>query len=328
MQTLKIVLLALLVIVLLLICAGYALFFVGIVRFPKKKELALSKQLEPYAGMIKDGIAWFDSQVLEHIEIPSYDGTILCGDYLSHENAKGTIILFHGYRSSDRSDFSCAYRYYYELGYSLLSISERAHGESGGAYICFGVKERFDCRSWACYVLDRFGPKHDIYLSGLSMGATVVLMASGLELPKSVRAIVADCGFTSPYDEFKEVLKHKFHLPEHPFMDIAELFSRLFAGFGFKDCSAVDALKNNDIPVIFIHGEADHFVPARFSHENFEACRAEKKLITVPGAAHGMSFLVAPELVRSEVTKFIEKHSTYDPDAEENVSSYTHLAID
>lgn len=314
MQTLKIILLALLVVVLLVICVSYFLFYIGIVRYKPKKGTHITPHLEPYKKDIEEGINWFTSQPLERVEISAYDSTKLVGMYLHHEDTKGTIILFHGHRSPDFRDYSCVYRHYYEMGYSLLSIFQRAHGESGGSYICFGVKERYDCREWARYVCDRFGPEHDIFMSGVSMGCTTVLMATGLELPDSVRAITADCGFTSPYEEFKEVLKRSVHLPEHPFMDIADIFSRLMAGFSFKEYSTLDAMKTNKIPILFIHGEKDTFVPTRFSHENYAACTAEKKLVTVPDAAHGMSFLMAPELIINEVNNFFNKYSTYKND--------------
>lgn len=307
----KIFLLALLVAVLFILAAGYALFYMGCVRFPKNRGfLKPSPRLAEYGGMIDAGIAWFKAQDPERIELPAYDGTRLVGYYLPAEDARGTIILFHGYRADCYRDFSCVYEFYHGLGYSLLNVCQRAHGESGGSYICFGVKERFDCRDWAKYVCDRFGPEHDIFLGGLSMGSTTVLMATGLELPKNVRGVIADCGFTSPYDEFKVVLKRGFRLPEHPFMDAAELFCRLFAGYGFRDCSTLDAMRTNTIPVLFIHGEADTFVPTRFSRENYNACRAEKKLVTVPGAGHGFSYLVATETCQAALREFLLGHST------------------
>lgn len=306
----EIFLLALLVAALALICIGYWLFYWGVVRLPEGKGIKESPRLEDYAGMINDGIAWFRAQDTERIVLPAYDGTPLVGLYVQHPQPLGTVILFHGYRCDGYRDFSCVYKYYYELGYSLLNVFQRAHGQSGGQYICFGVKERFDCRDWARYVCDRFGPEHDIFLGGISMGSTTVLMASGLELPESVRGLIADCGFTSPYDEFKEVLRNKIHLPVHPFIEIADVFCHLFAGFGFKDCSTVDAMRVNKLPVLFIHGEADNFVPHRFTRENYEACLAPKLLISVPNAGHGFSYLMDTEHCQAALSAFLKTNST------------------
>jgi hypothetical protein len=303
-------LLVLLVLVLLILCVSYALFYIGVCRYPKERPVKLARSLTPYLGQIEEGISWFKAQSPERVEISAYDSTPLVGLYLHHPEAKGTIILMHGFRSDAYHDFSCAFRFYYEQGYSLLSVFQRAHGESGGSCICYGVKERYDCRDWARYVCDRFGPEHDIFLGGISMGASTVLMATGLEMPKSVRGVIADCGFTSPYDEFKAVLKDRFRLPEHPFMDVADLFSRAIAGFGFKDYSTLSAMELNTLPILFVHGESDRFVPTGFTLENYKACKAEKELITVPGAGHGMSYLLDTPGCQKVLSAFLAKHST------------------
>lgn len=306
----EIFLLLLLTAALVLICVGYWLFFMAVVRLPAGMGIKTSPHLEAYSDMINNGIAWFKAQEVERVVLPAYDGTPLVALYAHNPRPRGTVILFHGYRCDGYRDFSCVYKYYYELGYSLLNVFQRAHGQSGGQYICFGVKERFDCRDWASYVCDRFGPEHDIFLGGISMGSTTVLMASELELPKSVRGIIADCGFTSPYEEFKQVLTHRIHLPVHPFLDIANVFCRLFAGFGLNDCSTVDAMRVNKLPVLFIHGEADNLVPASFTRENYEACLAPKSLISVPSAGHGFSYLMQTERCQWALRAFLENNST------------------
>lgn len=145
-------------------------------------------------------------QDAENIFLPSYDGLRLHGRLLQQPGAKGTILLFHGYRSSWVIDFSIVLPYYFTLGYNLLAVDERAHGESEGTYITFGVRERHDVATWAAYAAMHFGPAHPLILDGLSMGAATVLLASDLELPPSVRGIIADCGFSSPYAIMKSVL--------------------------------------------------------------------------------------------------------------------------
>ena len=302
-------LLVILVLVLLVLALSYWLFYVGICRFPKDPEVTVPKKLLDHADEINSGIAWFKAQEPERVCIPAYDGTKLSGLYLGHEDARGTIILVHGFRSDAYYDFSCAFRFYYEQGYSLLAVFQRAHGESGGDYITFGVKERYDCRDWARYVLDRFGPEHDIFLSGISMGSATVMMAAGLGLPGSVRGIIADCGYTSPYDEFLEVLRRR-HVPVHPFIELAEVYARIFAGFSFRECSTLDAMRRSTVPVLFVHGEADRFVPARFSQENYDACIAEKQLLLVPGAGHGCSYLVDKPRCQAALSEFLTRHST------------------
>ena len=141
----------------------------------------------------------------------SYDGKLLHATFLPKEHAKGTILLFHGYKSCWQIDFGLVLPYYYDtLGYSLLLVDQRAHGQSQGKYLTFGVRERMDVISWATYMGQKLGQDAPLILGGLSMGATTVLMASCFDFPANVRAIIADCGFTSPYEIAKSVLRRDY----------------------------------------------------------------------------------------------------------------------
>ena len=137
------------------------------------------------------------------------------------------------------------------------------------------------------------------------MGSATVLMSLGTDLPPNVKCVIADCGYTAPYDQFAYLLKTRFHLPLHPILDIANLFPRLFAGFGFRDYSTVTALKMNRRPVLFVHGEQDPLVPIRFTVENYAACVAAKRLITVPEAGHGTSYVFATEACQNALRDFL-----------------------
>ena len=291
------------------------LFYVGICRWPNR---ALADAIPPgvsgkWEQRVRDGVAWMRQQDTERICIRSYDGLKLAALFLPAAEAppKGTIILVHGWRSSGYNDFSCAYQYYHGLGYNILNIFQRAHGESQGCFTCFGVKERYDCQSWARYVAERFGPEHDIFFSGISMGAASVMMATGLELPANVRGILADSGFTSPWEQFAHVLPRRFHLPVHPTIEIADLLCRCIAGFGFRVCSSIDALAGNKIPMLFVHGLADTFVPPEMSRRNYEACAAPKELLLVEGARHGLSYLVDEPRVSEKIKNFLRKWGTF-----------------
>ena len=297
-------LLVLLVIVLLLLAAGYAAFYLGVVRLPITQEPGKSQYLQPYREEILAGGRWFREQEPERVTIRSRDGLKLAGYFLPAENAKGTLLLVHGYRSDPWCDFGIVYPFYHGLGWNILTVCQRAHGESDGKYITFGVKERFDVRDWAVYLADRFGPEHGIVLGGVSMGSTSVLMSLGTDLPENVRGVIADCGFTNPREEFVHVLKNR-HIPRQPVMAAAELYARLFAGFSFSEYSTVTALQQARVPVLFVHGERDTFVPVRFTVENYAACAGRKKLITVPEAGHGASYLLARAQCQSALREFL-----------------------
>jgi len=304
----KILLLALPVIVLALLAGAYIMFFTGIVRLPGKARPPKVKWILPFAEEIRGGAEWFHAQDPQRVTISSYDGLQLVGWFLPAENARGTILLVHGYRSDHRCDFGIVYPYYHALGFNILAVDQRAHGESEGKYITFGIRERFDVRDWATYLFDRFGPDHPVVLDGISMGCTCVLMSLGTNLPENVAAVIADCGFTSPYDQFVHMFRTRFHLPLHPLMDIAEWYCRLFAGFSFREYSTLTALQQSTLPVIFFHGSRDSFVLPRFSEENFAACRGAKKLIIIPEAGHGGSYIMDRSGCQAALEQFLQEN--------------------
>ena len=225
---------------------------------------------------------------------------------MQQPESKGTILLFHGYRSSWVIDFSIVLPYYHSLGYDLLVVDERAHGQSEGDYITFGVRERRDVVTWAQYAAMHFGPAHPLILDGLSMGAATVLMASELALPASVRGIIADCGFSSPYAIMKSVLHWRCPwLVSGPLLALTGVFTRLFGGFGLREVSATEAVAHTKLPILFIHGTGDQFVPCSMSQAAYDACTGEKRLILVEGAGHGQSYLVDRPRVQAAVREFL-----------------------
>lgn len=264
-----------------------------------------------FTGEMEEGKTWFQSQEKERIAMTSHDGLKLVAYYLpAPKESRRVLILMHGYRNEGIVwDFSGLVKFYHEQGYHLLVPHQRAHGESEGEHICFGVKERYDLAQWTEYISRRFERRCSIFLSGISMGGATVLMATGLKLPGQVKGIIADCGYTSPWDIFAYVLGKDCHLPKFPFLYAADYICHRKAGFHFQECSAVESLRRNRIPVLFIHGGRDAFVPARMSWKNYEACAAEKEIFIVDRAAHGTSHLVEPEEYRRRVVKFMEKWS-------------------
>lgn len=243
----------------------------------------------------------------EDVFITSFDGLRLHAKFYAASERKAPVqIMFHGYKSSAERDFCGGLREGIDGGFNVLLVDQRAHGESEGKYLTFGVNERFDCLSWANYAAERFGNDVKIYLYGISMGAATVLMASALPLPKSVSGIVADCGYTSPKAIICSVLRDH-HVPAAPVYAVARLGAKLFCGFDLDSASAPEALSHSRIPVLFIHGDDDRFVPCRMSRENFEASAAErKKLLIVPNAGHGLSYMLDRPAYLSALHEFLE----------------------
>ena len=295
-----------------LICLIETLFRFAVVRkklMPGKKSMSSSKglmNLDSFKDVMQAGEEWIRSQPMETVYIQSHDGLKLAGHFLN-AGSKKTLILFHGYRSRAYRDFSCVAKYYRSLGFNLLFVDQRAHGESEGKYICFGVLERLDCVRWAEYIDRRIGG--EIFLDGISMGASTVLMASGEALPTSVRGIIADCGFTSPGAIMEKVMTVDLKIPKWPLYPLVALAIHLHAGFGVDEYSTIRALERNRLPVLFLHGKDDKYVPCRMTEEAYAACTSEKEMLLVEGAGHGTSYLVDEKGCRQALERFLAKHS-------------------
>lgn len=259
--------------------------------------------LSKYDDVIKPGIQWTLDKGGRFVSIESYDGLKLSARYIENDKSDVAMVLFHGYRSVAENDFSVAVRNYYEMGYSVLLCDQRAHGRSEGKYITYGVRERFDCVSWCRYAVNILGKKR-IILGGMSMGTTTVLLAASLGLPENVVGITADCGFSSPWEIISNFIRG-MKLPPKLIMPILNLCFKKFAGFDAYCCSTCDSMRENTkIPVLFIHGEADGFVPCEMTLRAYEACNAKKWLVTIPEADHGLSYLVDREKVDKALCTF------------------------
>lgn len=287
-------------------------FNYAIVRNDKRKkggsETENTEQIAEYKDIIEEGKEWIKQQKKKTVYMKSRDGLILAADLIMSKESKGVIILSHGYRSTPFSDFSCIAKYYYDKGYSLLLIYHRACGKSQGKYITFGVKESEDIADWAHWTSKRFGKRQDIFLHGLSMGSTAVLMACDSNLPDEIRGIIADCGFTTPRDIFKHLIEKDYPIMVLPLLSVMERIAKKKAHFSFSEKSTIVALERNKIPVLFVHGDQDDFVPTKMTYDNYNACESEKEIIIIQGAKHGMSYLIDSKRCQKVLDSFLEKH--------------------
>ena len=230
----------------------------------------------------------------QEISIMGHDGTPLTGYLISGSCHDRTIICVHGYHSEPMHDFGIATEELLESG-DLLLIDQRAHGKSGGKYITFGVLESRDCKLWAQWLMKEKGAAHPVYLDGISMGATTVLLASALELPSNVKGIIADCGFTSPRDILADVSTKIIKINPTILLMSTDIFCRIFAGFSLNEMSTTRAMGKNHLPILFAHGTGDRLVPHHMTQEAFDACTAQKYLVLAKDAEHGMSYFAENE---------------------------------
>lgn len=253
--------------------------------------------------------SWEDAQPFEAIEIRADDGLRLRGYYLPAPTpTTRTVIVAHGY-SGRALDMAAFARFYHErFGFNVLMPDARGHGASEGDYIGFGWHERKDYLRWIATLLDRQGPDAQIALHGVSMGGATVTMTSGEALPPQVKCVIEDCGYTSARDELGYQLRRLYRLPTFPFLDAASLICRVRAGYFFGEASALKQVARTCIPVFFIHGDADTFVPTAMVYRLHDACPTPKELLIVPGAGHGLAHYTDADTYECAVAAFLRRY--------------------
>ena len=283
--------------ILLLIFLMTLICFLLVFYSPKRKPLGENEfeipKGEIYEVYREDMIGWtkeIRAMSREDVSITSRDGLTLRGYYYEYSKDAPVEILFHGYRGNAERDLCGAVHRCFNLGRSALIVDHRASGRSDGHVITFGIKERLDALLWVDFAIKKFGGDVKLIITGISMGAATVMMTLGENLPKNVISALADCGYTSPKEIIKKVLRD-LHLPAWLFYPFIKLGARVFGGFDLEEASAIEGVKKCKIPIIFIHGAADDFVPCDMSRTLYELCAAPcKKLVTFEGVGHGLAF--------------------------------------
>lgn len=239
--------------------------------------------------------------------IESSDGLKL-HSYIVNQNNKTDkwAIVVHGY-GGDGKSMSDRAKYFYEMGYNLLIPDLRGHGESEGEYIGMGWKDRLDIISWINFIIKN-NSNAEVTLYGASMGAATVLMASGENLPSNVKAIVADCAYTSVWDEFSYQIETYLNIPSSYILNVTNIVTQLKAGYSFKEASALDAVKKSKVPILYIHGDSDKFVPYYMMDKLYNATNSPKEKLTVEDAEHANSDLVAPYLYWNTINNFLQQY--------------------
>lgn len=262
-------------------------------RDPDAFDLPEGEIYEPFREVMTGYARHLRSLPYETFEIRSFDGLRLTAKYYEYASGAPIEIMFHGYRGNAERDLSGGVQRCFEVGRSAFVVDQRCCGNSEGRTITFGIKEHRDCLNWVDFVVKHFGPDVKIVLTGISMGASTVLMAAGKALPENVIGVLADCGFSSAKEIIKTVIK-QMGLPAGISYPFVKLGAKLYGRFDLEEYSPMEALKTCALPVIFYHGETDDFVPSYMSREMFAAYEGKKALITIPNAGHGLSYPVDP----------------------------------
>lgn len=313
---------ALLILLVIILALSYYTYYICFHSPAKRKDDPYEKMDGEQYIQVYDNIysctRIMDKAEAQQIEITSFDGLTLKGRYYHKNDGAPVQILFHGYRSHPLRDCAGAYMLAMKMGFNVLAVEQRAHCNSGGRVITFGICERYDCISWAEYFSNRF-PDSPIILGGLSMGAATVLMASELTLPEKVCAILADCPYSSPKAIIRKVC-HDRKIPAVLAYPFIRLGARIFGGFSLEDCSAEDSVKKAKHPILLIHGEDDRFFPCEMSRKIYKACASNAQLHTFPHAGHGLCYMTDPLRYEDIVTRFLWDVPALKPHMEQ--SSY------
>ncbi|MBE4910669.1 alpha/beta hydrolase [Bacillus luteolus] len=214
-------------------------------------------------------------------------------------------IVVHGYNGNS-TQMTRYVRNFYENGYHVLTPDLRGHGDSEGHYIGMGWDDRKDMLLWINQIIEK-DPQAEILLYGISMGGATVMMTSGESLPANVKVIVEDCGYSSVVDEFTYQLDDLFGLPKFPVMNAANTITKIRAGYDLNEASAVEQVAKSNTPILFIHGDADTFVPYTMLDEVYNAANVEKEKLIIPGAGHGEAEKVDPEKYWNTIWNFVNK---------------------
>ena len=293
----------------LLVIIAICLFLIK-ETFVRNDKLDTTPAWYEYINANQEGREYIYSLNPEDLYINSFDNLKLHALFINN-NTNKTIICVHGYKAKDGLyDFGMSASFLNSLGYNLLFVDNRAHGLSQGKYIGFGVLDSIDVNSWVDYLVTNMN-QETIILYGMSMGAATVLNtdSSPDSSPCSspVKAIIADCGFASGYDEVAYQIKKMYHLPAFPLVPISNILLKLIAHYSLKEKEAYRSIKNYKNNLLIIHGGKDRFVPTGDAYKIFDNATCHKKILIVPGASHAKSYLKDTELYEQTIKEFLDE---------------------
>lgn len=290
---------------------GFWMFDFALVR-KEKMDFDAGDDLLPHMDVIKLRTREAQEKISrmhpEEVYIKSHDGLLLHATFVPSEYfSRKVVIAVHGYNSYGMFDESSVVPGFRAMGYNVIIVDNRAHGESEGKYIGFGWLDRMDVLNWCRYAMSRFGENCEILMHGVSMGAATVLMTCGEAcLPHQVKGVIADCPFAGAYEEFGYIMRSNYRVPGRPLLYFASMVCKIRAGYTFGQCSTIRAVKNIRVPVLFIHGEQDTFVPPKMTEKMYRVCKSKQKyLYLCPEATHCYSAFQDMDAYVRQVSDFV-----------------------
>ena len=264
-------------------------------------------------SLMPGSTAWYDGLkaqgILKDTWTTSDEGYKLHACYVPAarpEEANGTAIVVHGYGDNHFVFLYLVRMYRDQLNYNVLFPDLQYHGYSEGDEIQMGWKDRLDMLKWIDIAHDIF--KDDfMVLHGVSMGAATVMMTSGEQLPEYVKCFVEDCGYASVIKQFNNNRKQSFGFIPPDVLQSASLVTKKNFGWGFWEASSMKQLEKCEKPMLFIHGDADDFVPFEHMWLNYNAKKkGYKEYWVAEGAVHANSYAKYPEEYTRRVSNFLK----------------------
>ena len=257
--------------------------------------------------------AWVDSitasGALRDTTITRADGASMHAHWLRADTSTNRVaVLVHGYKCQGLSMLKVGYMFHHQLGYNILMPDLAAHGKSDGDAIGMGWLNRLDVLQWMEVANNLFrgdSANVSMVVMGISMGAGTTMCVSGEQQQPYVKAFIEDCGYTSAWDEFVGEARKQFGLPPFPLLYTASAMCKLRYGWSFGEASPLNQVKKCMLPMLFIHGDADDYVPTWMVKPLYEAKPQPKQLWITPKAEHDRSYNLYPDEYATHVRAFL-----------------------
>ncbi|MDM0455636.1 alpha/beta hydrolase [Clostridium perfringens] len=303
-------------IILIIIAILVIVFFLatGLYIFKSTVTRELHNIEKSYTRYVENNLfdeALYNSASKEDITLKSFDGLNLTSTLIMNENPTNKfIVLVHGVSICYVGSLKY-FDIFYKNGFNVLIVNQRRHGKSEGKYSTYGFYEKYDVNMWIEYLKSRFGDDIILGLHGESMGAGTVMET--IPLNNSIKFVIEDCGYSNFYEligfqithQYKNRLVRKILRPSLIF---ANFFMKTKAKFSMKKIVPIDIASSTSLPMMFIHGKEDYFVPWYMSVDLYKAkTKGYKELYLVEGAKHAEALEVNKILYEKKIMTFIEK---------------------
>lgn len=219
-----------------------------------------------------------------------------------------TAVIIHGYTDNAIRMMMLGYMYHKELGFNILLPDLQYSGLSEGNALQMGWLDRKDVMQWMEVAHDIYGDSIQMVVHGISMGGATTMMISGEPQPYYVKCFIDDCGYTSVWEQFSKELKEQFGLPPFPLMYTSSWLCDMTKDWNFQEASALKQVAQCTLPMLFIHGDKDDYVPTWMVYELYKVKPEPKELWIVPHADHAKSYLLNRKEYTEKVKQFTSQY--------------------